>query len=93
MHALLILDVVLQVSGTRHQGIMRQSDGIIKDGYSRRSLELYEEHALRIHVPATLKNSGLLPDMASEVDLLQSSRADVCFGELLHTIACGSADH
>jgi len=52
------------------------------------SLELYEKYALRVYISAKLKTLGILPDMASEVDLLQSSRADVCFGVLLHTIAC-----
>ena len=43
---------------------------------------------MRIPISAKVKTSGLLPDMASVCYKARCARADVCFGVLLHTIAC-----
>ena len=83
MHALLILDVVLQVSGTQHQDT--NLAGPSKMDVSVSSLALYEKYPLRVLISAKPKTSGLLPDMAS---ICYNTRADVHFGVLLHIIAC-----
>jgi hypothetical protein len=90
MHALLILDVVLQVSGTQHQDT--NLAGPSKMDVSVSSLALYEKYPLRVLISAKPKTSGLLPDMASLCYKARCARADVCFGVLSaqHRM-CGSA--